>query len=89
MRTSSRRGAGLTEYLVIIALIAIATIGAVTLFSNQVRDLFGGSADALAGEESVPRRFGAGNDPGKKTLATFAQSGAGADQCSNGSCSAF
>jgi Flp pilus assembly pilin Flp len=48
-----RRGQGMTEYIIIVALIAIAAIGIITLFGNNIRKLFGASAEALAGNESV------------------------------------
>jgi Flp pilus assembly pilin Flp len=48
-----RRGQGMTEYIIIVALIAIAAIGVITLFGNNIRKLFGASAEALAGNEDV------------------------------------
>jgi pilus assembly protein Flp/PilA len=48
-----RRGQGMTEYIIIVALIAIAAIGVITLFGNNIRKLFGASAEALAGNENV------------------------------------
>ena len=50
------RGQGMTEYIIIVALIAIAAIGVITLFGDNIRKLFGGSADALAGEQEVKNR---------------------------------
>ena len=47
------RGQGMTEYIIIVALIAVACIGIVTLFGNNIRALFSDSARALAGEETV------------------------------------
>ena len=47
------RGQGLTEYLVIVFLVAVGTIGVVGLFGDNLRQLFGGSAKALAGQESA------------------------------------
>ena len=44
-------GQGMTEYIIIVALIAIAAIGVVSLFGDNIRALFGASADALAGNE--------------------------------------
>ena len=46
-------GQGMTEYIIIVALIAIAAIGVITLFGNNIRKLFGQSADALAGNADV------------------------------------
>ena len=47
------RGQGMTEYIIIVALIAIAAIGVITLFGDNIRRLFGMSANALAGEVDV------------------------------------
>lgn len=47
------RGQGLTEYMIITSLVAIAAIGVVTLFGDNVRRLFGASADALGGNTSI------------------------------------
>jgi pilus assembly protein Flp/PilA len=47
------RGQGMTEYIIIVALIAIAAIGVITLFGDNIRGLFGISANALAGDTSV------------------------------------
>ena len=46
-----RKGQGMTEYIIIVALIAIAAIGVVTLFGNNLRRIFGTANDALAGEQ--------------------------------------
>jgi len=43
----------MTEYIIIVALIAIAAIGVVGLFGDNIRDLFATSANALAGKENV------------------------------------
>ncbi len=48
-----RRAQGMTEYIIIVALIAIAAIGVVTLFGDNIRALFATSANALAGNESA------------------------------------
>lgn len=48
-RRAQRKGQGMTEYIIIVALIAIATIAVVTLFGDNLRQLFGSSANALAG----------------------------------------
>jgi len=54
-RRASRRVAGqsLTEYAIIVFLIAVGTIGVVGLFGNNLRTLFAASADGLAGETDV------------------------------------
>ena len=45
-------GQGMTEYVIIVALIAVAAIGVVTAFGDNVRNLFASSTDALAGQAS-------------------------------------
>lgn len=50
-------GQGMTEYIIIVALIGIAAIGIVTLFGDTLRDLFGASASALTGADAK-RYFG-------------------------------
>ncbi len=52
-RTKGRKGQGMTEYIIIVALIAIAAIGVITLFGDNIRALFGAAADATSGEQDV------------------------------------
>lgn len=71
-----RHGQGMTEYIIIVALIAIAAIGVITLFGDNLRKLFGAAADATAGEESVTpatKTFKAAGVDTPKTLSTFGQ----------------
>lgn len=49
----SEKGQGMTEYIIIVALIAIAAIGAITLFGDNIRNLFSASNEALSGETKV------------------------------------
>jgi Flp pilus assembly pilin Flp len=48
----SQKGQGMSEYLIIVALIAIAAIGVVTVFGRDIRELFSGTTDSLAGNQS-------------------------------------
>lgn len=48
-----RRGQGLVEYILIVCVMGVATIGIIGLFGDNVRRLFAMSADALAGEKHV------------------------------------
>lgn len=50
---AKKRGQGMTEYIIIVALIAIAAIGVITLFGDNVRAIFGASTEALNGEAEV------------------------------------
>src|SRR5476649_2726902 len=45
----SQSGQGMTEYLIIVALIAIAAIGVVTVFGADIRQLFATSTTSLTG----------------------------------------
>jgi Flp pilus assembly pilin Flp len=81
MNTSSRRGQSLTEYILLVALLAIATVGVVLVFSDELRSAFGLADDALAGtQRGRTRQEGAE----KKTLADFASAQDG--DCSGGVC---
>lgn len=76
MRTRKlRRGQGMTENIITVALVAIAAIGIITLYGDNVRSLFGNSSDALAGDEV--RNVGGKSDNGltKKDMKNFAISG--------------
>ena len=72
------RGQGMTEYILIVALIAISAIGVITLFGDNIKALFGMSADALAGETQVEKRTS--RSQGKlerRTLTSFAKDNSG------------
>jgi Flp pilus assembly pilin Flp len=73
------RGQGMTEYIIIVALIAIAAIGVITLFGDNIKALFGMSADALAGDTAVAKRTTKSKQGGleKKTLQNFGQENSG------------
>ncbi|MCC6333004.1 MAG: hypothetical protein IT380_03330 [Myxococcales bacterium] len=73
------RGQGMTEYIIIVALIAIAAIGVITLFGDNIRNLFGMSSYALAGETSVEKRTtkSKGDALEKKKMSNFAKENEG------------
>lgn len=48
-----QRGQGMTEYIIIVALVAIGAIAVVSIFGDNIRALFGTSANALAGDGQV------------------------------------
>src|SRR5204863_6053714 len=48
----SQDGQGLSEYLIIVALVAVAAIGVVTVFGRDIRELFSGTTDSLAGNQA-------------------------------------
>jgi pilus assembly protein Flp/PilA len=55
-RLKRKKGQGMTEYIIIVALIAIAAIGVVGLFGDNIRVLFATSANALAGNENAKHK---------------------------------
>ena len=48
----AERGHGMSDYLIIVALIAVAAIGVVTVFGRDIRELFSGTTDSLAGNQA-------------------------------------
>lgn len=52
IRQRKQRGQGMTEYIIIVALIAIAAIGVYNLFGKTVRNQMAGVAQGLAGEDA-------------------------------------
>jgi len=48
----SESGQGMSEYLIIVALVAVAAIGVVTVFGRDIRELFAGTTDSLAGNQA-------------------------------------
>ena len=73
-------GQGMTEYIIIVALIAVASITVVGLFGGTVKSQFGAMAASLGGGNPAPAVTAAkqnGNDAaaenGAATMADFAQ----------------
>lgn len=46
-------GQGMTEYIIIVALVAIAAIGAYTFFGDSLKGALGGVAEELSGTDSA------------------------------------
>lgn len=68
-----RRGQANTEFMVMVALVAIATIGIVTLFGDNIRGLFGNSSDNLGGEETENDSRSSSAVATEKSMEDFAQ----------------
>ena len=81
MKLRGRRGQGMTEYIIIVALIAIAAIGVVSLFGDNIRALFATSANALAGNEASDTNTAqaSGDHYQHENLKTFGQHSHGAN----------
>ncbi len=70
------RGQGMTEYIIIVALIAIAAVGVVTVFGNNIRSLFGASAKVLSGENASNDAKAAPKETLKKNMKNFGENNA-------------
>ena len=74
-RGTNRRGQGLTEYIIVVALVAIAGIGIVNVFGNQLRKQFHVIVKAMAGSETGKVESlapSAGKEANQKNLSTYA-----------------
>lgn len=72
----SESGQGMTEYLIIVALIAIAAVGVVTVFGNDVRQLFSAATGTLSGQSSTANTKKANvSDKTLKNFGTYSSSG--------------
>ena len=74
--TTRRRGQGMAENIITVALIAIATIGITSLFGDNVRGLFAASSDSLAGASQVGNpgtRISGKSALTQKKISNFAQ----------------
>ena len=58
---SSRRGQGMTEYIIIVSLVAVALITIITLFGNKIKFLFTAATDSIdKGKVVEPRSLSDG-----------------------------
>lgn len=71
-------GQGMTEYIIIVALIAIAAIAVYQIFGDVVRSQVGSMSEELAGQDgtglnqqAVTRSGSAATGAGNKTLSDF------------------
>ena len=72
-----QRGQGMTEYIIIVALIAVAAVGVYNYFGKTVRSQTAAMAQGLAGEEdkSLKDSKAAGQQANAATNAANAQKG--------------
>ena len=73
----NRRGQGLTEYVIVVALVAIAAIGIVNIFGNQLRNQFSTIITAMSGSSKAKVESladDAQKETNKKTLSSYAGS---------------
>ena len=67
------KGQGLTEYIIILALVAIAAIGIVNIFGNQLRQQFHTIISAMAGHGLTVKDLSKNSksETNKKTLRNY------------------
>ena len=66
-------GQGMTEYIIIVALIAISCIMVVTIFGDNIRKIFGSSVDALANSATASTQAQqAGDNSNHHNISNFA-----------------
>jgi len=73
----NRNGQGLTEYIIIVALVEVAGIGIVNIFGNQLRNQFHTIVKAMSGSETGTVKSladKAGTEANQKNLSTYAGS---------------
>ena len=66
-KLNNDKGQGMTEYIIIVALVAIAAIGIVTIFGKNIRELFGASSAALGGNTNATHQGDARANTAAKT----------------------
>ena len=49
----TRKGQAMTEYIIIVAIVAIASIAVVTIFGKQIRAMFAAAALQLSGDDAA------------------------------------
>ena len=66
-----KSGQGMTEYIIIIAIIAIGAILIVGLFGQQIKEVFTGMGGALAGEDDQSDKIEMQDKATKETMGSF------------------
>ena len=73
----NRKGQGLTEYIIITALVAVAAIGIVNIFGNQLRNQFHTIVSAMSGKTDAKVTSLVGKstkEANQKNLSNYAES---------------
>ena len=52
-RLGSKKGQGMVEYIIIVAVIALAAIAIIGVFGDTLRGKFGGAVTEMGGDESA------------------------------------
>lgn len=70
---TAESGQGMTEYIIIVALIAIGSIAIITVFGQNLRNLFAMSTNALAGEDNQTNSINTSYTAGRRNLKNFGE----------------
>lgn len=62
MTRQKQKGQGMTEYILIIALVGILSITVLTVFGKQIRAMFGFATEQMAGDSSATIQDFSGED---------------------------
>lgn len=68
-----QRGQGMTEYIIIVAVVAILSIGIMTKFGDQLRSLFKTSAEQIAGDEDARQGNKASDEQDDRALSDISE----------------
>lgn len=52
-KSRSKEGVALTEYIILVVLVALAAIAIVGIFSDTLREKFGGAVEEMGGDSSA------------------------------------
>ena len=53
MRRNRKSGQAMTEYIIIVVIVALATIAILAIFSDTIREKFGGAVEELGGDSAA------------------------------------
>ena len=67
----NKKGQGMSEYLIILALVAIATIGAVIFFADNVREQISNLAEEIGGVDATLDAVAVGTRTDTRDLTDF------------------
>ena len=66
-----RKGQGATEYIIILVLVAIASIAVITIFGDQLRELFNVSTKRMQGDTTTQVQNFDGSGDVSKNMSDF------------------
>ncbi|MHC4870856.1 MAG: Flp family type IVb pilin [Planctomycetota bacterium] len=53
IKKAAKRGQGMTEYIIIIAVVAVLSIAVIMKYGNQIREMFWASGEELSGGDGT------------------------------------